>query len=333
MDPFSANITLSGPGTNALVIDGTNVQGVGMIKINASSVSAINNLTLTNGDNSGVGGGSGHGGAIEDLGSLTLSGVMIENCTADSGGGIYVGGWLGMSESTVRNNWTHAKGFGGGIYMPIGSQAQIYGSQISDNYSDARGGGIVIMDQAQVTLQDTNLSGNVANVNGGGIYVSGGTLTMIGGALLNNSANVDGGAIYHAGGSTTLTNVNVDGNSAVNQGGGVYIGSNDFSMSGGSIQNNTALDGGGIAQSGATASFTGVAVANNYAENWGGGVYIEGGVLTFTTCSFAGNGAAAGGLKIARTTPPNKPTPVINIAPDCTGVTADDIVDFPYGQQ
>ena len=160
----------------------------------------LKNLTLS--------GGLAWGGAIASGGTLSLSGVTVQNCTAQGqpgttavGGGIYSSGVLTIENSSIRNNqalggdgirpslyedsWG-APGLGGGVYVAGGS-ASLTNTTLSSNL--ARGGngvdGAVTHGKEGPPLVPGGVGGDGL---GGAIYVASGTVQLRGTTITQNTA-------------------------------------------------------------------------------------------------------------------------------------------------
>jgi hypothetical protein len=193
----------------------------------------LENLTLQNGLDTGVG-----GGAIYNQGTLVLSQVTVLDNTAEellaAGGGIWSNGSLTVENSTIAGNvanfgsWNEPA-YGGGIYI-AGGTANITGSTFASNAAEGSKayGGAVYIAAGTVTL-----SGDTLGMGNGPPFVPGNT-AMGSGAQAGDDGY--GGALYVAGGSVTLTNDYVQVNRALNlstdpgfggggNGGGIFIAS------------------------------------------------------------------------------------------------------------
>jgi len=146
---ISKNLTISGPGASNLAISGMNASRV--FEIGSGFTVAISGLTIQNGS-------ADTGGGIFNVGTLMLSNSTVSsNSVSGNGGGIYNNGTLTMTNSTLSGN---SAGVGGGIYT--------YG--------------------ATVTLSNSTLSGNSASYyGGGGIFVYNGSATSKNTIWANNS--------------------------------------------------------------------------------------------------------------------------------------------------
>jgi hypothetical protein len=227
------NLTISGPGAGQLTISGNNASRVFDVNTSRSQVT-LSGLTFENGN--GVGGGAnGQGGAIENLGTLTINNCII---TSDpQGGGIdnQTGATLTVNNSTVSNNT------GSGINN-YGSLT-VSGSTISGNSTRGDGGGIENIGGGTLTVTNSTLSNNSGS--GGGISNEGGCTATVSGCTLSNNSAGNGGGIRN-GGTLTLSDSTLTGNSALNGGGGIF----DFgtlTVSASKLTGNSAgNEGGGI---------------------------------------------------------------------------------------
>ena len=176
------------------------------------------------------------GGASFDksFSTVTISGCTFTNCTATSGGGVYVAGTLTMSSGTITGctatngggvyaarTFTMSGGSitkcsankGGGVFITGSSaNAAISGGTISENYATGfGGGGIRVEEGAKVTISgDVQITGNYLAVSstercGGAIGIKKGEVTISGGTISGNYAKgsgnglpnaVEGGAIF-----------------------------------------------------------------------------------------------------------------------------------------
>ncbi len=102
---------------------------------------------------------------VEQGGSLTMDGGLIQNCyTAGAGGGIQTerDSHMAASSGTVRNCYAT---WGGGMLLE--GEAEISGMTVSGNSAGSTGGGIY--SEAPFTVADTLIEGNYSAYDGGGI--------------------------------------------------------------------------------------------------------------------------------------------------------------------
>jgi hypothetical protein len=199
---------------------------------------------------------TGIGGGIRNPsnGSVNIANSVIQNNSADFGGGFAGGGQcqgtLTVTTSAFLNNAAAGPdGFGGAMYV-CGPTASIAFTEIDGNSSGMFGGGIFV-DGTTLTVQNSTFASNTAGGNGGGIYLQGSgssassitNSTIANNSAFNNSGGSNGGGLYagHAG-SVKLTGVTISANSADN-GGGVFwpaFGGSTISVADTIVAQNTA---------------------------------------------------------------------------------------------
>jgi predicted outer membrane repeat protein len=177
------NVSLLGAGADQVTISG----GSPVISVSPGATVTISGVTITGGTNRRHGGGLFNGGKLT-LTASTVSGNGGCLCGGD-GGGIDNEGTLTVDASTVSGNGGDG---GGGIFNNFGS----------------------------VTLNDTTVSGNGSAGTGGGIFTRG-TMLLSGSTVSGNNAGSDGGGIANESGSLVLKKSTISGNSAAGNGGGI----------------------------------------------------------------------------------------------------------------
>ncbi len=251
MSTITCTVNIYGPedadGNNLVTVAGSgsgNQLGLtyGIFTIGSASTTELQCLNLTGGNTTA-------GGAIVNLGDLTVFGCAMYDNTAGTGGAIYNGPaaelWLsssylwyntasaagggifnsipantdsgGASVAIVNseifcNSVTNDNGNGGGIYNG-GTLSCSYNTQVYSNSAQGFGGGIYSVSTQQVTFSGGLINGNSAS-NGGGIYISGGTDSFSDVTINNNSASSKGGAAYLSGGTVTFDTCTIQGNTA-----------------------------------------------------------------------------------------------------------------------
>jgi uncharacterized membrane protein len=282
-DPVTTTLDARGLGRTVMVTDVLSAK--------------ISNLTLTNGDASGLGGGPGGGdaggGIYNDADTLVVTRTVIVGNQASFGGGLYnaagtliLGGLEAMDAVDITNN---AATYGGGMYVGGGSpwvvgvnfeqNAAIQGGALYNAgsstvvsrttfYSNTAntGGGVYNTGGAQLTVQQSVVLSNTASTSGGGLYnIPGGNLTLVNTIIASNDASTNGGGLYNLSSSLTVRHDTFYANSAGSQGGGIYHSSSSSSPVFNStlIVNNTATSGGGIYSANAGPQFD----YNNYYGN------------------------------------------------------------------
>jgi len=180
----------------------------GMVTITNSTVSE--NVAALLGDPSA--GGIFNGGTIEITDS-TLSG----NFAGDVGGGILNSGTLTVTNSTISGNHAGTNlpggGFGGGIYNY--GTVTIADSSIIQNDASGKepsGWGAGIGSEGFLDISNSTISGNRADQEAGGIY-NFGPLHISNSTISDNSANENAGGIYN--GATGMVDLE---NTILNQG-------------------------------------------------------------------------------------------------------------------
>ena len=197
------SITIKGKHNNANtdMLD-ANKSGLGagahrIFNVNSGTLT-LENLTLKNGKAAG-GGEAGNGGAmlIESGGTLTMTGCVVQECTATAnGGGILNKGILTINHGRIESNEANA---GGGIYNEgtLIINNGIIGKDTSGNanHATSSGGGIFLY-QGACTLNGTKIKENTlgGSGKGSGIYLhqpKGAALTITGGTQIGNSTDTN----------------------------------------------------------------------------------------------------------------------------------------------
>jgi hypothetical protein len=148
----------------------------------------------------------------DTAGSVSLTGVVIENgLSAGPGGGIYNAASLTLIRAAVRNN--AAASHGGGIFNS--GSLSLSGSTVSGNRADYDGGGLLTYAAytGSLSLVNSTVSGNTAGDFGGGLYVLSGTVNLASVTLAYNRADYDdddalgsGGGLYRLNGQVNIKN-------------------------------------------------------------------------------------------------------------------------------
>ena len=255
---INTDVTINGPSTGALAVDGNGQ--VGVFDIEAGVVSIVN-LTMQNGLGS-------QGGGIYNDGTLTLTNCTLSGNSADDGGGVYndIDGTATLTNCTLNGNSAPNGEGGGGVYND--AVVTLTSCTLSNN-SGVDGGGVYNDVDGTATLTDCTLRGNSApsDVGGGGVY-SVGSAVLSNCTLSDNSAANGGGVYNDVFGTATLANCTLSGNSATGNdlgGGGVY---NDgtATLTNCTLNGNSAPGsaGGGLYNDGdGTATLTNTIVANS----------------------------------------------------------------------
>jgi hypothetical protein len=221
-----SDMSIAGAGSAVSIIDASGLGVDSVFKISAGHVVTMSGLTIQNAD---AGSGLAGGGAIDNLGALTLISVRITNCHALTGGGIQTGffaasGSLSLVDSTIDHC---SANYGGGVSFNGTGALVITDSSVSSNGAVYDGGGIYVYAAAAVTVTGSTISGNLA-ANGGGIEHAAAVLfTLTNCTVSGNETSNDGGGIRNSGSmglyNTTVTRNHADADlDGVGTGGGVF---------------------------------------------------------------------------------------------------------------
>ena len=203
---ITSNLTIEGPGPDELTISGDDVGqafvvGIGVI----ASISGLSIQDCTGGDNPPA---TDWGGAIFNDGTLDVNDTIIEDNTADLGGGIAndMSGALTVTNSTISDNTADS---GGGIYNV--ASLTVVDSTVSDNVSTvggAGGDGGGISNEGTANISGTTISGN--NGWAGGGLLAAGPTTLSNSTVWGNA----GGGVLGQTVSLVITEVTIAGNTA-----------------------------------------------------------------------------------------------------------------------
>ena len=249
-----------------------------------------------------------NGGAVymED-GAFTMSGGTIQNCSAETGGAVYIK----KSANALQNpTFTMSGGIiqdcmsetnGGAVYLEVGEVNLSGSATIQRNLAQQGNGGAVY-----ITAGDFSMDGNTSVTynsalgqssevvgHGGGIYVTSAStdvnVNVFSGTIQHNTSDGNGGGIcvdmsnataaanitIAQSGSTSVTNPNIQYNESVMYGGGLYASGAQakIDINGGIIMNNTVSN----------------YVPNENVSNEGGTVTLNGGEVTHVIVTFDAN--------------------------------------------
>ncbi|MCA9238465.1 MAG: hypothetical protein KDA44_23500, partial [Planctomycetales bacterium] len=224
--------TITGPAAG-ITISGNNLTRV--LQVNAGVVATVEGLTFADGyadqggaivnlgeltvrggvfrENTadpGLGGAGGVGGAIASYGPLHIANSLFELNTAELGGGINSADGLTIVDSTFSRNQA---GFNGGALRIFGSST-ISSATFSGNMAGNGGGGLI--NHGDLTLTNSTFASNNA-VDGGGLQLFEGSANLRHVTIASNTATGSGGGLVVNSAAVTLTNTIVAGNSAANQ--------------------------------------------------------------------------------------------------------------------
>ncbi len=239
-------------------------------------VTVVDGFTIRNGYHHLMGGGF----YIRDA-SPTIRNCDIDNCHAETGGGIYV---AGPTTARLRNLKIHGCSavYGAGVYCGRVGSPEFSDCTIQWNITAYGGGGGIHVTDAAPLIRDSLIHGNGSMYgDAGGIYVlSEASPTVTGCVISENYSDGWGGGVCHRGsGLLTLENNLIFGNSAV-EGAGLYHGDETATVVDGcTLAVNEAWDGAGIfAEDGDSLSVTRSIIWANHASHGMHGIQVAAGV-------------------------------------------------------
>ncbi|MCP4633092.1 MAG: T9SS type A sorting domain-containing protein, partial [candidate division Zixibacteria bacterium] len=145
---------------------------------------------------------------------------IIQNNSADFGGGIRIG-W--QANTSITNNvitGNFADSCGGGIYSFYPVSAIINGNSITDNYSWGAGGGIMCAAGGTAIIINNSIECNLSST-GAGIYCLSDNVSILENNIYNNHSPF-GAGIYCGSSDPTIKRNNIYNNYGVLRGAGIY---------------------------------------------------------------------------------------------------------------
>lgn len=195
-------------GAFATVVNSTLNSNAATGMANGGAIANLGTLTLANSEASSNSAGGDGGGLFAGSGSLTvIEASRLDGNGADDGGAIAVDNMATLNMTGSRFTSNIASTSGGGLIAFAGSSVQIESSTFNNNVASASvGGGLVV--SGDVFLTNATFSGNRADGGpGGGIRVNtGGTLDVVHSTFASNRATTAAGAIDNGGGTVTVVN-------------------------------------------------------------------------------------------------------------------------------
>jgi len=231
-----------------------------------------------------------NGGAIynHEYGTLTIYNSTFNNNTADYGGAINNNGTLTIYNSTFNNNAEN----GGAIYNDEYGTLAIYNSTFNNNTADYGG---AIYNYGTLTIYNSTFNNNTAE-NGGAINNNGyGTLTIYNSTFNNNTSDF-GGAIFNGYGTLTIYNSTFNNNAGSS--GGAICNGGISTIYNSTFNNNTSTVSGGAIDNYETLTIYNSTFNNNKnkADYYGGAINNGyGGKLTIYNSTFNNNAGSSGG--------------------------------------
>lgn len=237
---IATSMTIDGSGADVLAV--TAQGGSGLFLVDGGVTASISGLTLEDSGDSSA-------GAVDNYGTLNISGSTFSGNNATYGGGaINNYGTLSVTTSTLSDN------------------SAPYGGAISN--------------EGTAVISDSTFTSDTASQGGGAIANSGtptslAAITVLASTVLDNSA-LWGGGIDNGFGSATVSQSTVSDNTTSGAGGGIFNGSTEADLSSlvvtqSTVAGNSAANGGGIESDGAL-QISNSTLAQNWAYNFGGGL-------------------------------------------------------------
>jgi predicted outer membrane repeat protein len=240
----TTDLTITGPGAGSVVISGGGTTAA--IEVGLAGVLSISGVTIEDGS-------ADLGGAIQNDGTLTLTDTTLSGNSAEQGGAVYNAGTLTLTDTTLSGNSAASDGRSDNADLA-------HGGRLSHT-SSGFGGGLLNFGTADVN--DTTLSGNSATYAGGGI-LNEGSLTVSASTLSGNATT-----------STTK-----------GQGGGIFDGS-DLLITSSTVADNRATQGGGLMNGGGSVTVAGTIVADSTSGDCSGSITDAGyNLADDKTCPF-----------------------------------------------
>jgi len=307
---------IGGGGTNST--DSNGYGGKGIVKISGGTITA---------NTGGIGGGRANAGVGGDS-EITISGenTVIEansigggrsakrtggNVTLNVSGGKltvadFIGGGIGGADNNLIG-WAKVSISGGDISgrtvmrasTSDGCEFKMTGGKLTSPITNQPGGAVYMIDPNGVATMSGGTIYGCTGTTGGAIYMSGGTFTISGDAVMQNNQATDGGAVYLDGtGKLEIAGGTIQGNTVSGNGGALYLKAGEFSMTGGKVMTNQSTNGNGAGvyiASGVVNVSGGEVTANKATKGKGGGFYVNGGTVTLSYGTIVSNQAALAG--------------------------------------
>jgi VCBS repeat-containing protein len=198
-------LTITGPGASTLTISGNNA--VRAFSVPAGGNLNLSGVTIANGRPTD----SNFGGAIFNLGTVTVSNSTFSNNTAIGASGAIdnTNGTLTVTGSTFTGN----SALSGGAIENFQGTVTVTGSTFSGNRATSNDGGAIENFQGTVTVTGSTFTGNSAGGDGGALYnFFDSNMTVTGSTFTNNTAGGEGGGIYNDFDGLSLSNNRFIGN-------------------------------------------------------------------------------------------------------------------------
>jgi hypothetical protein len=166
--------------------------------------------------------GSGAGVLIKNSSGITLSNVIVSNCTSgSSGGGVYIERLADSTLYITIMNSVSLSGSGGGVFVTNSSNNNLNITAYNNN-SSLYGGGVTIYNSSSNTFN--LLLTNNSSGYGGGLAIVGSQsrYNKVFGSVSKNTSSLGGGGIASISDYQNTITAEIQGNSSP-LGGGIYI--------------------------------------------------------------------------------------------------------------
>jgi predicted outer membrane repeat protein len=195
----------------------------GAIYNNAGTLNLANTTFSTNSTATNIL-GVGYGGAIANLGTMTLVNSRLNTNHGRFGGAVFVGGSLTRASATIDHvtfSQNTADQSGGGLYTNVDTTVVTVTDSVFNLNTAAGVGGGIARFNARLTILRSSFTRNTGALGGGGLYVSAGPNGTEGGYVeihdstlsTNTANNGQGGGLYNAA-LTNLQGVTIKDNSS-----------------------------------------------------------------------------------------------------------------------
>ncbi len=164
---------------------------------------------------------AGYGGAVANLGVMTITSAYFGQNQGRFGGAVFVGGQGSNVNALIRHSGFYqntATQLGGGLYTNVQTTTITVVDSAFNGNSAGSGGGIARFN-ARLSIYDSSITQNTATSGGGGLWLSGGPTSGLGGYVevhdstlsTNTSNDGHGGGVFNAD-QVNLENVTIKDN-------------------------------------------------------------------------------------------------------------------------
>jgi hypothetical protein len=265
---ITTDLTITGPGAGSMVVSGGGTTAA--IDVGPAGALSVSGVTIEDGS-------ADLGGAIQNDGTLTVTDSTISASSAEQGGGVYNAGTLTLTGSTLSGN---SAGQGGGV--DNAGTVTLTDSTVSGNSapSDGRSDNTDLAHGGKLSHTSSGFGGGLLNF---------GTADVTGTTLLGDSATYAGGGILNEGSLTVSASTlseNETTSRAKGQGGGIFDGAK-LLITGSTVTDNRAAEGGGLIDGGGSATVAATIIADSTSGDCSGSITDAGyNLADDETCGF-----------------------------------------------